>query len=697
NGYDDDCDGLIDDADDERDKLADPRVRGADGQPYDPVTLLDGRPFLGAQACYADLDADGWPVPSDGEPLWLCRDDRRGVLCAPELRQDGWDCNDEDRQFHPGAVERPGEPYDLDCDGNVVCFLDLDGDNYGGFNTSGPGGLALGTIAVPATSGLPCETPPGDAIAAQIGDCDDRPGDGAPVHPGAPEVCDGVDDDCDGLVDDADDNVDPTTQALWYADLDGDGHAGPTIRLACDDPSGPIAWLPTWDDCDDEAPEVHPGAVELCDGRDDDCHGGADDQDDPAVLQAAYDPVALLQFTWWPDLDGDGYGEQGSAPMYACRTLDRRAHSDDDCDDARSAVHPGAEEQPADRTDSNCDGYEECWVDEDRDGHGDLYRGAALVPITAQLSAVDPCEPGAGVARLRDDCADDPDLDPNAPVVFPGQPEVCNGWDDDCDHAVDQADSLLQGGATWYPDVDGDGHGGPRVVQTCAPPPGYVAAPAGLSPAEVDAWVDCDDASYLVHPGAPEVPANGLDDDCDGLVTCYRDDDRDGWAATAPDGTVDTIELEVARYGVICAVVPGASERPGDCDDRATFDAGGGLLARPGAPIHPGATEVCNGVDDDCDGAVDDDDNDRVATTLWYRDADGDGAGDPARAALGCDPGPDEVAAGDDCRDNDPDVHAVVVEWCDRLDDDCDGLVDDDDDSLDLTHPLRDGGGPPSR
>ncbi|MCK6507225.1 putative metal-binding motif-containing protein [Myxococcota bacterium] len=111
--------------------------------------------------------------------------------------------------------------------------------------------------------------------------------------------------------------------------------------------------------------------------------------------------------------------------------------------------------------------------------------------------------------------------------------------------------------------------------------------------------------------------------------------------------------------------------RGNDCDD-------------DNPDVHPGADEVCNDIDDDCDGVTDQDALDRI--TL-YADADEDGYGNPLSTLTAC-PGdlpPGYVTDNQDCRDSDPAVNPTGDEVCDdaNLDEDCDGLREDDDDSTD--------------
>ena len=104
----------------------------------------------------------------------------------------------------------------------------------------------------------------------------------------------------------------------------------------------------------------------------------------------------------------------------------------------------------------------------------------------------------------------------------------------------------------------------------------------------------------------------------------------------------------------------------GDCDDTSP-------------DVHPGAVERCNGIDDDCDGLVDDADDAPSEPLPWYRDADGDGYGDPLHVVAACLAPTGYVAVGiEDCDDTDAERAPDAVERClNGTDDDCDGIVDE--------------------
>ncbi|MCB9743116.1 MAG: hypothetical protein H6741_32850 [Alphaproteobacteria bacterium] len=205
--------------------------------------------------------------------------------------------------------------------------------------------------------------------------------------------------------------------------------------------------------------------------------------------------------------------------------------------------------------------------------------------------------------------------------IYPEAVEICDGVDNNCDGTVDEG--VL---STWYGDGDGDGFGADDVVEeACQAPEGYVAAGG-----------DCDDADVDFHPGALEDDcADPNDYNCDGSVG-YEDGDGDGYAACE------------------------------ECDDG-------------DAAVNPSALEVCNEIDDNCDGSVDE-----GVTETFYADYDADGYGDPDYSQEACEAPTGYVADSTDCDDQDGAVNPAAQEVCNSVDDDCDGAVDDADDSLDL-------------
>ena len=170
---------------------------------------------------------------------------------------------------------------------------------------------------------------------------------------------------------------------------------------------------------------------------------------------------------------------------------------------------------------------------------------------------------------------------------------------------------------------------------------------------------DCDDGDSSAYSGAAEV-CDTVDNDCDGAVdeddaadaiTWYLDHDADGYGAAALSTTSCT---QPASY------VADAT----DCDDTDPTS-------------NPGGTEVCDGADNDCDGTADGDD--AADRSTWYGDADGDGFGDTATTALSCTQPSDFVANATDCDDANAAFYPGSTETCDGADNDCDGVVDEDD------------------
>jgi hypothetical protein len=281
------------------------------------------------------------------------------------------------------------------------------------------------------------------------------------------------------------------------------------------------------------------------------------------------------------------------------------------------------------------------------------------------------------------------DCDDTNELVFPGADERCDGVDDDCDGNIDE--SGVDGPGFWR-DADGDGHGDGAFPSTaCVAPVGYV-----------DNDADCDDLDPLSGPGADE-RCDLEDNDCDGDIdedpvdapTWTGDKDGDGFgksssgqivACEAPEGYVGNADdcndgdaglnpeavwysdIDEDGYGgeytlVSCLPPSGYVDNNLDCDDLE-------------AEVNPEGLEVCDDVDNDCDGLIDDDDDSVSGRLTWYEDLDGDGYG-VGEGETTCDPPATRASVDGDCDDADSTRSPGELEVCDdRIDNDCDGDAD---------------------
>jgi gliding motility-associated-like protein len=569
-GIDNNCDGLIDD---------------------DDPTVTDQSTW------YADTDGDGFG--DDSSSVLACN--------APVgYVADNTDCDDTEANAFPGNTE-VCDSIDNNCDGQVdegattTFYADTDNDGFGDASV---------TVQ-------DCTAPSG--YVADNTDCDDTE---VNAYPGNTEICDGIDNNCDGQIDEG-------VTTTFYADTDSDNFGDATnTTQACSAPSG---YVSDNTDCDDTNASIYPGAAEVADnGIDEDCDG-AD------------------ALTWYQDSDGDTYGNPNVTTEANTQPTGYVADNTD-CNDTNSAINPGETEIPDNGIDENCDGSDaSIWYqDSDGDGFGN--------PNVSQESNTQP----SGYVSDNTDCDD---TEANA---YPGNTEVCDGIDNNCDGQVDEGLLL-----TFYADNDGDGFGNASdSVQACSAPSGYVSDNT-----------DCDDTEGNNFPGNTEV-CDGIDNNCDGqidegvLSTFFADSDGDGFGDAS-----DSVQA--------CSTPSGYVADNTDCDDTE-------------ANNYPGNTEVCDGIDNDCDGLIDDADDSLANATAWYNDVDGDGYGDPMDEVTSCNAPTGYIADDSDCDDSDANINPDGTEIPnDGIDQDCngsdlvigdadnDGVLDDVDNCIDTPNPSQ--------
>ncbi len=471
-------------------------------------------------------------------------------------------------------------------------------------------------------------------------DCDD---DDPNTNSLAPELCtDEKDNNCDGLPTVAD----PLCGSV--VDNDGDGYCETGRDLNRDrnclgdgEPGSQV-------DCDDTRANVYFGAPENCvDGLDNDCDGLID-QDDPQC-----DPN---------DDDGDGYCPLGEDKNGNGNCSDPGEQTNvSDCDDTNAAISPAASEICNDSLDNDCDGNPDfadstCRHLVDADGDG-------FCPQGEDLDEDGNCA-GAGEDTGKVDCDD------ALATRNPGASEICFALtlDADCDGLASLSDPDCVG----YKDLDGDGFcpagqdlngDGDCIDDTLV---------VDVVEYSILNKVDCDDSSAIAFPrNGNEEPLDGtgcfdgVDTDCDGHIDAmdsdchpYSDQDGDGYCPLGVDLS-DPKDQDCTD--------PGESrETTQDClDSDPSFG--------------PGVQENCvDGEDNNCDGALDEDDPQCVST----QDLDADGfcpRGTDLNGDGNC-TGPGENR-GHDCDDQDPTINSGAPEdtvpLCkDGADNDCDGKTD---------------------
>ncbi len=453
------------------------------------------------------------------------------------------------------------------------------------------------------------------------------------INPGASEVCNGVDDNCSGQIDEG-------VLIPFYADTDGDGFGSGVSNLAC---TAPIGYVTNNSDCNDSDASINPNTQ------------------------------------WYGDLDGDGYS---SLVVSSCTSPGANyslSGAIGDCNDGNSAINPGSAESCND-IDDNCDTQidegvlVQNYFDEDGDGFG-----------SAVVNSIPSCSQLVGYVSNNSDCND------GSSAVNPSVVEVCNGIDDNCDDQIDEG--LVN---FYYSDLDQDGYGSDGVTESFAPGAWILYTPTTFvlvgTPQQ---WNGVSNSVQFVAPTTETYTFNWAyavlaDPNQDpgyyfvnGQVVQLSNDwganyqsgyvsvslnagDTFGFGINSLDDEAGPVWLEISNFSArsYIGVTPSCTQPVGyvltndDCDN-----------ANPA--INPGAVEICNSIDENCDSEIDE-----GVQNTYYADADGDGFGGNSEF-LACTVPAGYSANNSDCNDSLASNNPLSSEICNGIDDNCNGPSDE--------------------
>jgi hypothetical protein len=624
------------------------------------------------------------------------------------------DCDDSNNQINPNATE-VFDGVDNNCDLVIdegftltTYYEDLDNDGFG------------------SSVSIQSVTNPGNGYSLVSGDCNDN---NNLINPNATEICDGIDNNCDLNIDE---NLPTFT---YYLDADNDGFGD--LNFTTTDCSVPAGYSVNSLDCNDANNQINPNATDIpANNIDEDC-SGADAPLVPLQLgiyeftQPSGCPVTATSVTTQPTtatfsaFSSTGINCQAAGNVFnnndwnttttidlteyvefsitanECQSLDLdrvafnhrcsatggtpswyvRSSLDNYATDLGTGLSANNNNQNLDDTVTLGSAFDAVsnvtfrfyltgigttgatfrfdnvslfgnaiaitpqtfYADTDNDGFGDVAVDSlsCSIPVGFVLNNTD-CNDADSLINPNTVWFLDADLDTfgdaSISIVSCTQPAGYVLDSTDCN----DNDNLITGSIMYYVDADNDTYGdfATGALFCTNPGAGYVTNST-----------DCDDTNNAIFPGATEI-CDGIDNDCVGgidngltFVTYYVDADLDGFGTGAGQSLC-------TNPGAGFAIVAG------DCND--TDD-----------QINPDSPEICDGIDNDCAGGIDN----GLTFVTYYVDADNDTYGTGTGQSLCANPGAGFVTVGGDCNDNNNQIYPGATEVLDNsIDENCDGV-----------------------